>query len=261
MGVAEEILLTEVTQGSTHLAGELRVIIDDETDIGAFDNTRHALYQSTHVIYRTALRSDLNEIGAAVAELLGDLGRITAMQIGSINERIEEASIERLHIVPTLDSRVLLTMRLIILCGGRMPARQEAAAVPHPTPHCSHSSGGLFSLKALAAPASIASPAPTVLITSTPGAADSKTFFNSEFTSMPPRSPRETKTQLRETEESARAASRISFIDRKFLPNHCSNSCRLGLTKKGWAWMPSPKAGPSQSRMQLTPAAFALEIS
>ena len=80
-----------------NLLRDLQMIVDDETDIGALDDRQNLFRHATDFIRRGILGAQLDQIAAAVTELLRDEFGRAAMQIGRVHESIKFAIRERFH--------------------------------------------------------------------------------------------------------------------------------------------------------------------
>ena len=94
----EEILLTKVAKFSAKFVRDGEMIVDDEADPCGAGDGQNGLGHPSDLFERTFLRPELNEVGTAVTELLCHDFGCPAMQIGGIDESVELAFYERLHL-------------------------------------------------------------------------------------------------------------------------------------------------------------------
>ena len=93
----KKIFLAKMAQIRAHLAGHVPIIINDKADAGALQHGNDFVGETANFVSAFVLGAELNEIGAAVAKLAGDVGWWAASQPGGINKRIESALPQRLH--------------------------------------------------------------------------------------------------------------------------------------------------------------------
>ena len=91
------------------------MIIDDEADVGALANRKQFPGDALNLVGSAVLRAQLNEIGAAIAELPRDLRRGTAMKVSRIDKGVEMAIGKGLHKVRNYLSPAA---RTVAKCGG-----------------------------------------------------------------------------------------------------------------------------------------------
>ena len=79
-------------------AAPLRVmIVDDEADIGAAGDGQNLFRHAADIIGRGIFGAELDQVAAAIAELLGDGFRRAAMQVGRVHEGVKFAICQRFH--------------------------------------------------------------------------------------------------------------------------------------------------------------------
>ena len=99
MGVTgvKKILLPQMADIRAHFARDVQMIIDDEADARAFGDRKNLLRQPPDFVRGRMFGAQLDEITAALAELLRhELGR-TALQIGRVHKGVKLAIRQRFH--------------------------------------------------------------------------------------------------------------------------------------------------------------------
>ena len=96
-----------MTKIRTDFARNIQIIVDDQSDVRAACDGQNRFRHCTDFIGRGFFGAELDQIGAAVAELLRDNFRRAAMQIGRVNEGIKPAIREWFHemILTTKDTK------------------------------------------------------------------------------------------------------------------------------------------------------------
>ena len=97
MARAEKIFLPQMTEFRTEVTGDGQVVVDDQADAGAARDGQNGFRHSADFVRRGFLCAELDQIGAAVAELLGHSFRHAAVQPGRVHKRVKPAISERFH--------------------------------------------------------------------------------------------------------------------------------------------------------------------
>ncbi len=99
MGVAgvEKIFLPQMADVSPDFTRDVQMIIDDKAGVRAACDGENFFRHAPDVIWRRIFGTELNQVAAAIAELLCDQFRREAMQIGRVHERVKLAIRERFH--------------------------------------------------------------------------------------------------------------------------------------------------------------------
>lgn len=97
MARTKKIFLAQVTKFRAEVAGDFRMVVDDQPDVGAVRDGQNGFRQAADFVGRGFFGAKLNQIGAAVTELLRHDFRRAAMQTGRVHESIEPAISERFH--------------------------------------------------------------------------------------------------------------------------------------------------------------------
>ena len=127
-------------------ACNVQMVVDDEADVGAFGDGQNLFRHAPDFIGRRIFGAQLDQIAAAVAELLRDEFGRTAMQIGRVHEGVKFAVRERFHSRKlnnkgTKEQRKTLerpvSIKVCIFSGGGC----RAATTPSPS---AASGGGIF---------------------------------------------------------------------------------------------------------------------
>ena len=96
-GGVEEILLAEVAVVRADFGGDFGEIIDDQADAGGAGDGQDGFGHPADFVRGRILGAELDEVGAALAEGIGDGGGGTEMEAGGVNEGVEAAEGEWLH--------------------------------------------------------------------------------------------------------------------------------------------------------------------
>src|SRR5947209_2720720 len=119
MALAEKVFLAKVAKFSADLAGDGKMIVDDQADVGSFCNGKNRLCHAANFFEGRIFRAELDQISATVAKLLRDEVGRSAIQIGGVHESVEPAIGERFH-------RVWVNM----VCQSQLERRRNAANGP-----------------------------------------------------------------------------------------------------------------------------------
>jgi hypothetical protein len=93
----KKIFLSQVAKFRAEFARDLQMVVDDKSNICAFCDWNYFFRHAPDFFWRRIFGAQLDQIAAAVAELLRDeFGRATA-QIGRVNKRVKVAIRERFH--------------------------------------------------------------------------------------------------------------------------------------------------------------------
>jgi len=96
----EKILLAQVAEFRAQLARDFQMVVDDQARVRAArdrqDFFRHAADFSGRRIFRT----QLDQVAAAIAELLRDEFGRAAIQMGRVHKGVKLAVRERFHLMP-----------------------------------------------------------------------------------------------------------------------------------------------------------------
>ena len=87
----EEIFLAEVNTLCAEFLREVRVIVEDQRHARRARDGENEFRQASHFIACLAFGAKLDDVRAAVAELSRKVGRVAAVQIGRVNERVKMA--------------------------------------------------------------------------------------------------------------------------------------------------------------------------
>ena len=93
----EEIFLPQMAKVSADFAGDVPMIVYNQTNIGPMKHRQDFFGQAAHFIGSCAFGAKLNQIRAAVAQLPGDGGGLARSEIGGVNESVEAALRQWLH--------------------------------------------------------------------------------------------------------------------------------------------------------------------
>src|ERR1044072_4526163 len=165
ISLVKEILLAEVAKFRAHLRGNFGIIIDHERHAASDRDLGQSFRNPANILWIEIFGAKLHQIRPTVTKSSTGILGIPAVQICRIYKRIKQALFQRLQklwsplsLTITLPIRPRITSRT-----GNTPAGYSTAAPPHETPNLSHSCGGSCRAIASATPATVASPAPTVL--------------------------------------------------------------------------------------------------
>ncbi len=78
-------------------AGDVQMIVDDQADIGAAGDRQNFFRQPPDFVRRRIFGAELDQVAAAVAELLRDEFGCAAVQVGRVHEGIKLAFRQRFH--------------------------------------------------------------------------------------------------------------------------------------------------------------------
>ena len=93
----EKIFLSQMAEFRADFARNFQIVVDDKADVRAFCDRQNFLRHAADFIGRRIFCAELNQIAAAVAELLRDGFGRTVMQIGRVHEGVKFAVRERFH--------------------------------------------------------------------------------------------------------------------------------------------------------------------
>ena len=93
------IFLTEMADFSAQVAGELPVVIDDKGDTSSARDGKQRFGRLSDFFFRPVFGPMLDEVGTAIAELLGEVCRGAAVQIRAIDKGVETAIGEEFHVM------------------------------------------------------------------------------------------------------------------------------------------------------------------
>ena len=93
----EKIFLSQVAKFRAEFARDLQMVIDDKADVRAFGDRQNFFRHAPDFFGRRIFCAQLDQIAAAVAELLRDKFGRAAMQIGRVHEGVKFAVRERFH--------------------------------------------------------------------------------------------------------------------------------------------------------------------
>ena len=93
----EKILLSQVAEFRAEVARDFQMVVDYEADIRAPGDGQAGFGHAPEFVARRFFGAELDQIGAAVAELLRHQFRRAAMQISRVHEGIKPAINERFH--------------------------------------------------------------------------------------------------------------------------------------------------------------------
>ena len=82
---------------SAEVAGELPVVVDDEGDASSAGDGEERFGRLSDFFFRPVFGPKLDEVGAAIAELSGEVGGGAVVQIGAVDEGVEAAVGEGFH--------------------------------------------------------------------------------------------------------------------------------------------------------------------
>jgi hypothetical protein len=82
---------------SADFAGDVPMIIDDQSDAGPVEHGQNFVGQAANFIGGCAFGAELNQIRAAITQLPGDGGDLARSEPGGVNEGVEAALRQRLH--------------------------------------------------------------------------------------------------------------------------------------------------------------------
>ena len=95
----KKIFLAQVTEFHAEIVGNVHIIIDDQSDVRALRDGQNLSGHPADFVGRGFFGAKLDQIRAAVAKLLRDNFRCTALQIGCVHESIKPAIGERFHVL------------------------------------------------------------------------------------------------------------------------------------------------------------------
>lgn len=93
----KEILLAEMAEFRADLLGDVQMVVDDQADVGALENGLNLFGEAEDFVRRRILGAQLNQIRAAIAELLHDFRHIAPVQVSGVDEGVEAAVSEGFH--------------------------------------------------------------------------------------------------------------------------------------------------------------------
>ena len=88
MSAIEKIFLAKMTKIGVNVSRDRQVIVDDESDVGVPRDRKENSREAPDFFDRSSFRAQLDQVSAAVAQLLRDQRRFAAVKIGSVHERI-----------------------------------------------------------------------------------------------------------------------------------------------------------------------------
>ena len=94
----EKILLPKVRRGCADLGGNPGMIIDHQPHAGVGRDWSQALGQARDLLLRPILGPKLHEIRPAVAKLAAQYLGVAAIEIGRVNERVQQTIRQRFHL-------------------------------------------------------------------------------------------------------------------------------------------------------------------
>jgi hypothetical protein len=99
MGVAgvKKIILAQVAVFRADFKGDVRVVIDDQSDAGAAGDGQDGFGHAADLIGGGILGAELDQVRAAVAKLLRQNPGRAAMKEGGVHERVKPAVGKRFH--------------------------------------------------------------------------------------------------------------------------------------------------------------------
>jgi hypothetical protein len=93
----KEIFLAQMAKVGTDFTGNVPMIVDDQTDAGPMEYGKDLFGQAAYFIGGCAFGAELNQIRAAIAQLLSDRGRLTRAEPGGVDECVKAALRQWLH--------------------------------------------------------------------------------------------------------------------------------------------------------------------
>ena len=93
----KKILLSEMTNLRTDFARDFQMVIDDQPHARPLRDGMNRLRHAPHFVARRILGAKLDEVRAAIAQLLRNERGIASVQVGGIHERVESAIVKRFH--------------------------------------------------------------------------------------------------------------------------------------------------------------------
>ena len=93
----KKILVPEMAKLRTQVAGDFQMIVDDQTDVGRACHGQNLFRHAPDFLNRRMLGAELDQVRAAVTELVRDEFRRAAMQVGRVHEGIKFAVGQRFH--------------------------------------------------------------------------------------------------------------------------------------------------------------------
>ncbi len=93
----KKILLAQMAEFRAGFAGDVRMVVDDQPDIRAPRDGQNRFGHAADFVRRRFFSAELDQVRAAVAELLRHEFRRAATQIGRVHERVKPAVCERFH--------------------------------------------------------------------------------------------------------------------------------------------------------------------
>ncbi len=87
----KKILLPQMAKLCAKFIRDFQLIVDDQTDVRAARDRQNLFRHAPDFIGRRIFRAQLNQIAAAVAELLCDEFGRAAMQVGRVHEGVKLA--------------------------------------------------------------------------------------------------------------------------------------------------------------------------
>ena len=93
----KKIFLSQVTKLRAEVARDFQMVVDDEADVRAARDGQNFFSHGADFIGRGFFGAKLDQIAAAVAELLRDEFGRAAVQVGRVHESVELAIRERFH--------------------------------------------------------------------------------------------------------------------------------------------------------------------
>ena len=94
---AEEVFLPQMAKISADFAGDVPMIVYDQSDPGPMEHGQDLFGQAAHFIGGGAFGAELNQIRAAITQLPGDCRGLARSEPGGVDERVEAALRQRLH--------------------------------------------------------------------------------------------------------------------------------------------------------------------
>ena len=137
MSGVEKILLAQMTEFRAGFVRDVQMVVDDQPDVRAACDGQNRLGHPADFVRRGFFGAELDQVRAAVAELLRKDFRRAAMEVGRVNKRVKPAVRERFHLAAALCER-----RICKLCDGHRPPLQKNHRV------CSNASRQNQSLRA-----------------------------------------------------------------------------------------------------------------
>src|ERR1051325_4434916 len=104
------------------LLRDLRIIIEDKSYVRRARDRKNTLGQAPHFIPGFFLRSELNNVTAALAQLSREVSRIATAQISGVNKGVKATVLKRFHGVAWIPRSLPL-----------MPSPRSVRGARHPT--------------------------------------------------------------------------------------------------------------------------------